>query len=255
MATMMLLIGVGVFCGTMYRGSSLAVIMFDHVFHLKLLWIEAIQMIFVIIAASMAALGFMILFVGFLATGATRHKVYRAWGSRVGGRISCAVFMVFTYILKIVWIVILCFLSIVTFVFTLFWKMCLKTEVQTHRTCIDLTQFSGLRQISAFDLWLTLKFHLFRLPLPSGSARGGHESVRGVRSESFLQRRCGESWSYVHPGNAFVSAHHSQLSALPDVSGCELRAHSRPRKVPGASGDPKLDRNGVQRCIERSLLV
>lgn len=142
MATMMLLIGVGVFCGTMYRGSSLAVIMFDHVFHLKLLWIEAIQMIFVTIAASMAALGFMILFVGCLATGATRHKVYRAWGSRVGGRISCAVFMVITYILKILWIVILCFLSIVTFVFTLFWKMCSKVEVQTHRTCIDLTQFS-----------------------------------------------------------------------------------------------------------------
>jgi len=144
MATMMLLIGVGVFCGTMYRGSSLAVIMFDNVFHLKLLWIEAIQMIFVVIAASMAALGFMILFVGFLATGATRHKVYRAWGSRVGGRISCAVFMVITYILKIVWILILCFLSIVTFCFTLFWKMCSKTEVQTHRTCIDLTQFNFL---------------------------------------------------------------------------------------------------------------
>lgn len=147
MATMMLLIGVGVFCGTMYRGSSLAVIMFDNVFHLKLLWIEAIQMIFVVIAASMAALGFMILFVGFLATGATRHKVYRAWGSRVGGRISCAVFMVVTYILKIVWILILCFLSIVTFIFTLFWKMCSKTEVQTHRTCIDLTQFSELIKI------------------------------------------------------------------------------------------------------------
>lgn len=48
-------------------------------------------MIFVIIASSMAALGFMILFVGFLATGATRYKVYKAWRSRVGGRISCAV--------------------------------------------------------------------------------------------------------------------------------------------------------------------
>lgn len=53
--------------------------------------IEAVQMIFVIIAASMAALGFMILFVGFLATGATRYKIYKAWRSRVGGRISCAV--------------------------------------------------------------------------------------------------------------------------------------------------------------------
>lgn len=74
--------------------------------------------------------------------GATRHKVYRAWGSRVGGRISCAVFMVITYVLKIIWIIIFCFLCIVTFVFTLFWKMCTKTEVQVHRTCIDFTQFS-----------------------------------------------------------------------------------------------------------------
>lgn len=99
-------------------------------------------MIFVIIASTMAALGFMILFVGFLATGATRHKVYRAWGSRVGGRISCAIFMGITYILNILWILIFAFLGILTFVFTLFWKMCSKTEVQTHRTCIDLTQFS-----------------------------------------------------------------------------------------------------------------
>lgn len=138
----MCLIGVGIFCGTMYRGTSLTVIMFDQVFHLRLLWIEAVQMIFVIIASTMAALGFMILFVGFLATGATRHKVYRAWGSRVGGRISCAIFMGITYILNILWILIFAFLGILTFVFTLFWKMCSKTEVQTHRTCIDLTQFS-----------------------------------------------------------------------------------------------------------------
>lgn len=65
----MLLIGVGIFCATMYRGASLSFIMFDHVFYLKLPWIEAIQMVFVITAVSMTALGFMILFVGCLATG------------------------------------------------------------------------------------------------------------------------------------------------------------------------------------------
>lgn len=52
--------------------------------------IDAVKMTFVLIGACMAALGLMILSVGFLATGATRHKVYRGWGSRVGGRISCA---------------------------------------------------------------------------------------------------------------------------------------------------------------------
>lgn len=93
----MCLIGVGIFCGTMYRGVSLSIIMFDQVFHFRLLWIEAVQMIFVVIGASMGALGFMILFVGFLATGSTRYKIYKAWRSRVGGRISCAV-VCFCYI-------------------------------------------------------------------------------------------------------------------------------------------------------------
>lgn len=90
-ATVMCLIGVAIFCITMYRGASLTIIMFDQVFRFRLFWIEAVQMIFVAIGASMAALGFMILFVGCLATGSTRYKVYRAWRSRVGGRISCAV--------------------------------------------------------------------------------------------------------------------------------------------------------------------
>lgn len=39
----------------------------------------------------MGAVTLMIIFVGFLATGATRRRMYKAWRTRVGGRISCAV--------------------------------------------------------------------------------------------------------------------------------------------------------------------
>lgn len=53
--------------------------------------LEPVQLVFVIIGAVMGALGLMNLFVGCLATGATRHKVYRTWRGRVGGRVSCAV--------------------------------------------------------------------------------------------------------------------------------------------------------------------
>lgn len=53
--------------------------------------VDAVKMTFVLIGACMGALGLMILMVGFLATGATRHKVYRGWGSRVSGRLSCAI--------------------------------------------------------------------------------------------------------------------------------------------------------------------
>lgn len=90
-ATIMCLIGVGIFCLTMYRAASLTIIMIDQVFYLHIGWIEVVKIVFVVVAVSMAALGFMILFVGVLATGSTRNKVYRAWQSRVGGRISCAV--------------------------------------------------------------------------------------------------------------------------------------------------------------------
>ncbi|XP_025831553.1 neuronal membrane glycoprotein M6-a-like isoform X2 [Agrilus planipennis] len=150
-ATIMCMLGVVVFCGTMYRGATLAVLMFEQVFKMRLFWIDAVQMTFVITGACMGALGLMILTVGCLATGATRHKVYRAWRSRVGGRISCAVFMIITYILKIAWLLMFCFLIIVTFIFTVFWNMCANPNVETLRDCIDLTQFyflfpSGTKQ-------------------------------------------------------------------------------------------------------------
>ncbi|KAJ2946385.1 hypothetical protein O0L34_g12423 [Tuta absoluta] len=140
-ATIMCCLGVGVFCGTMYRGSALSILMFDEVFHFRLIWIEALQMIFIVGSACMAALGFMLLCLGCLTTGATRQKVYRAWRARVGGRISCAVFMIITYILTFTWFILLGFLVITTFLFTIFWKLCSKPDNIALRTCIDFTQF------------------------------------------------------------------------------------------------------------------
>lgn len=117
-ATIMCILGVVTFCATMHRGAGLAVLMFDNVFKIRMFWyemfkstasyfiiwiigrVEAVQMTFVIIGACMAALGLMILTVGCLATGATRYKVYRAWRSRVGGRISCAVVCKINILLK-----------------------------------------------------------------------------------------------------------------------------------------------------------
>lgn len=142
-ATIMCILGVVVFCGTMYRGATLAVLMFDQVFRLRIFWIEAVQMTFVVIGACMGALGLMILTVGCLATGATRVKVYRAWSTRVGGRISCAVFMGITYLLELAWITMFIFLVIVTFVFNVFWAMCDNPRVtQRNENCIDFTQFA-----------------------------------------------------------------------------------------------------------------
>ncbi|XP_014467424.1 PREDICTED: proteolipid protein DM beta isoform X2 [Dinoponera quadriceps] len=141
-ATIMCCLGVGIFCGTMYRGATLCALMMDQVFHLHLGWLDAMQLVFASVGACMAALGFMILCVGCLATGATRHKVYRAWRSRVGGRISCAVFMTIIYILQLAWLLIFAFLVITTLIFTIFWGLCSNPRVQSLDDCIDFTQFS-----------------------------------------------------------------------------------------------------------------
>ncbi|XP_043289788.1 neuronal membrane glycoprotein M6-a isoform X2 [Venturia canescens] len=140
-ATIMCCLGVGIFCGTMYRGATLSALMMDQVFHIRLGWLEAVQLIFTTIGASMAALGFTILCFGCLATGATRHKVYRAWRSRVGGRISCAVFITITYILQLAWLLIFAFLVIMTLIFTIFWGLCSNPRVQSLNDCINFTQF------------------------------------------------------------------------------------------------------------------
>lgn len=139
-ATIMCCVGVGIFCGTMYRGVTLSALMMNDVFHIHISWLQTMQLILVIIGSIMGALGLMILFIGFLTTGATRHKVYRAWRARIGGRISCAVYMVITYILQIFWLFVFCLMVIITFVFTLFWNLCSRTSTE-RRQCIDFRQF------------------------------------------------------------------------------------------------------------------
>lgn len=136
----MCLTGVGVFCGTIYRGATLSYQMLEQVFYIQSSWIEPLKLTLMGISGFMGAVGLMILFVGCLATGATRQKVYRAWGARVGGRISCAVFMSISYILQIVWLLIFIFLVIITLVFTVFVKMCSSHRVQNHE-CLSFRQF------------------------------------------------------------------------------------------------------------------
>merc|ERR1712088_1123899 len=93
--------GVGVFCGTLYRGVNLTLRVLQDVFQLKdgLGWVEPTQLTFIILGASMAALALMILVVAFLATGSTRHTVYRSSMGRTGGTLACVIFIIITQLL------------------------------------------------------------------------------------------------------------------------------------------------------------
>ena len=56
---------------------------------------EPVQLAFIILGASMAALALIILVVGFLATGSTRHNVYRTTFGRTGGTVGMSTIVPF----------------------------------------------------------------------------------------------------------------------------------------------------------------
>eukprot|EP00092_Neocalanus_flemingeri_P065690 GFUD01079920.1.p1 GENE.GFUD01079920.1~~GFUD01079920.1.p1 ORF type:complete len:181 (+),score=32.62 GFUD01079920.1:45-545(+) len=122
-AVIMCWAGVGVFCGTMYRGVNLTLRLLQDVFKLDkgLQWVEPTQLAFVILGASMAALALMILVTAILATGATRVEVYKSSVGRVGGRIASACFIFITYILLLAWLVVLLCCIVITTFYTLSW--------------------------------------------------------------------------------------------------------------------------------------
>jgi len=131
--------GVGVFCGTMYRGVNLTLRLLQEVFHLDkgLQWVEPTQLAFVILGASMAALALMILVTAFLATGATRVEVYRTSVGRAGGRIASAAFITITYVLLLAWLLVLGCCVVMTTFTTLGWGVCSTKEIGWFDGVID----------------------------------------------------------------------------------------------------------------------
>jgi len=140
-AAFLCITGVGIFSGTVYRGATFSAIMMDQVFHIYIGWLETLKTVLVLIAAVMGALTLTIIFVGFLATGATRQLIYNTWRNRVAGRISCAIFMGIIYIIQFLWIFVFAAMIILTFTITIFWYVCTSSNVENNHQCIDLTQF------------------------------------------------------------------------------------------------------------------
>jgi len=143
-ATVLCIVGIGVFCGTFFRGATLANLILLDVFHVQVEWVSIVRFVMIILGGIMGILAVIMLVVGCLATGSTRHTVYRAWKARVGGRLSCAIFLGLSYILFYIWTGILICLTMVTLVFTLFWGLCVDNQRRLDRPCISFVQFDWL---------------------------------------------------------------------------------------------------------------
>ncbi|KAL4230417.1 Neuronal membrane glycoprotein M6-b [Mactra antiquata] len=153
-ATIIVFVGVGVFCGTLYRALTIIIksVMQD-LFQFNVSWLEVLQIVFIVIAVVMALYAILLLIFGFLATGATRKNVYSGASCIMGGRISAAFFMVLSYILNLTWMGVSS-LAIVPIVVYLMLRSICFTEVYSKDAaslttyCFSLTQLGIYRNQS-----------------------------------------------------------------------------------------------------------
>ena len=129
--------------------------------------VEPVQLAFIILGASMAALALIILVVGFLATGSTRHNVYRTTFGRTGGTVgmhlfpwnqfhekissikfhrllifclaisACCIFIAITYLLLLCWKGVFACCIVMTVFYSLHWGVCNTGEIGWQQGKID----------------------------------------------------------------------------------------------------------------------
>lgn len=92
----------------------------------------------------MAILSLFLLLIGVLSTGSTREEVYKRKDSRRGGRIVCALAIVLSYILNVLWVFIVAITAILSFVYYIFSRLCYSLDGYSEHSCLDFDVFRPL---------------------------------------------------------------------------------------------------------------
>ncbi|XP_052676061.1 neuronal membrane glycoprotein M6-a-like [Crassostrea angulata] len=156
MATIIVFVGVGVFCGTLYRALQIIIInVMEGLFQFSVSWLSVVQIVFIVIGVVMALFSIVLLVFGFLATGATRQNVYSGKRCIMGGRVSAGFFMAMSFLLNLVWLVILGVATIPVFLYVMLGSIC-NTEVygnnfKTVKYCFKLSHY-GIYRNSTYPL-------------------------------------------------------------------------------------------------------
>jgi len=146
-ATLICGVGVAVFCFALWRALDITLrSIFEELFMLSIRWLESIQVVFIIVAVTMGCYAIILLVFGFLATGATRDKLYSGAKCIMGGRVSAIFFMVLTYIMNIIWIAVTSTCAIPIIIYVMLNSICVR-EIQNKNEwyfdtyCLNLSRF------------------------------------------------------------------------------------------------------------------
>lgn len=130
-------VGIGLYCSMMYSAMNASIRQATEVFNISLPFLDKVQLTFIVVATVMGFVALILLIIGALATGETRKTIYSdSWRARLGGRISCAIFLGVTYLLYLVWLAIFVITVALTFVYWTFSQLC-----QSNQECLDFSSF------------------------------------------------------------------------------------------------------------------
>ncbi|PVD34692.1 hypothetical protein C0Q70_05969 [Pomacea canaliculata] len=157
LAFLMVIVGVGVYCGTLYRALTLVIEgILNQLFGFSVTWLEIIRVMFVIIAVVMGLFAILLLIFGFLATGATRKNVYSGPRCIMGGRISAGFLIIISYLLCVGWIAIVCINLVAVVGYAATSAIC-SQEIYRH-TAQELTDLHYCFNITRFGIYRNLSY-------------------------------------------------------------------------------------------------
>ncbi|XP_067106144.1 glycoprotein M6Ab isoform X2 [Osmerus mordax] len=155
-ATILLYMGVALFCGCGHEALSGTVIILQNYFELVRAPMETLDVFAIIdilkyviygVAAAFFVLGMLLLVEGFFTTGAIRD-LYGEFKITACGRCVSAWFILLSYLFFLAWLGVTAFSSLPVFMFYNVWSLCQNTSlVEGANLCMDLRQF-GLVALS-----------------------------------------------------------------------------------------------------------
>ncbi len=135
--------GVGLFCAFGYQAVNASVRQMGDVLGLSVPVTDNLRLGFILVGVLMALISVILLVIGILATGGTRLQVYDGWKSRLGGRISCGVFLGLSYLLNLLWLFVFSVTGAMAFVYYVLNSFCPHQVVSGNNgQCVNLTLFS-----------------------------------------------------------------------------------------------------------------